>query len=142
MKKKKEAAEKVAKLLRLAKGTKNVHEAASARKQAEKIMNEHALTEEDLACGRMAIAFDELVDLMSDFVLHHPKVPEGLFDTTTIVADVLKRIKSIEETDKSIRLKQFVTLIRTTSFVAGDHPLISGLKHLVDITLKKHEILI
>lgn len=139
---KKDAAEKVAKLMRLAQGTKNQHEAMAARSQANKLASEHGLTPNDLASGKRAVAFDDLVDRLHAYVMQHPKTQTAgeLFAHTPIIEDVLAKIKGIEETDKSVKLGQIVTIVRTAAFVAGDHPVIASLKHLVDTTLQRHDI--
>jgi carboxylesterase type B len=136
------AAEKVAKLMRLAKGSSNTHEAANARSQAEKLVKEHGLTESDLASGERAAAFDDLVDAVHAFVRNHPSIPDSMFGTSAIVTDVLNRIKNIQETEKSARLGQITTVVRAASFIAGDDPNIKGIKHILDETLRKHEIVI
>ena len=139
---KREAAEKVAKLMRLAKGSSNPHESSNARAQAEKLVNEHGLTESDLTSGERAAAFDDLVDSVHAFVRNHPSIPDGMFGTSAIVTDVLNRIKNIEETEKSTRLGQITTVVRTAAFIAGDDPNIKGIKRILDETLRKHEIII
>jgi hypothetical protein len=135
---KKNAAEKVAKLMKLAKGSSNPHEAQAARDQAEKLASEHQLSESDLETGEFAAAFDDLVDGVQKFVAGHPSIPQGLFNTSAIVTDVLHKIKNIGDTNKTTRLRQIATLLRTASFIAGDQPLISGLKNIFDTTLKNH----
>lgn len=135
---KKDAAEKVAKLMRLAKGSSNPHEAETAKAQAEKLASEHGLTESDLLAGEFAAAFDELVDGVQKFVAGHPSIPQGLFNSSAIITDVLHKIKNIGETDKATKLRQITTVVRTASFIAGDQPVISGLKNILDTTLKNH----
>jgi hypothetical protein len=137
---KKAAAEKVAKLMRLAKGSSNPNEADNARQQAEKLAAEHGLTSSDLESGEMAAAFDDLVDNIQRFVAGHPALPEGLFNSSAIVTDVLHKIKNIGETDKAARLRQVTTLVRTASFIAGNNTTISGIKSVLDTTLKNHGI--
>jgi hypothetical protein len=136
------AAEKVAKLMRLAKGSSNPHEAATARAQAEKIVKAQGLTENDLTSGERAAAFDDLVDTVHAFVLNHPAIPDGMFGTSAIVTDVLNRIKNIKETEKATRLGQITSVVRTAAFIAGDDPTIKGIKKILDDTLRKHEITI
>ena len=136
------AAEKVAKLMRLAKGSSNPHEASNARAQAEKLVKEHGLTESDLTSGERAAAFDDLVDAVHAFVRNHPAIPDGMFGATAIVTDVLNRIKNIEETEKSTRLGQITTAVRTASLIIGDDPTVKGIKKILDKTLRKHEIVI
>ena len=136
------AAEKVAKLMRLAKGSSNPHEASNARAQAEKLVKEHGLTESDLTSGERAAAFDDLVDAIHAFVRNHPAIPGGMFGTSAIITDVLNRIKNIEETEKASRLGQITTVIRAASFIAGDDPSIKGVKKILDETLHRHEIII
>jgi hypothetical protein len=137
---KKEAAEKVAKLMKLANGSSNKHESDTARSQAEKIANEHGLTASDLESGELAAAFDDLVDGVQRFVANHPSMPEGLFNSSAIVHDVLNKLKNIGETDKATKLRQVTTAIRTASFVMGGNQTISGLKSVLDATLKSHGV--
>jgi hypothetical protein len=137
---KKDVAEKVAKLMKLAKGSTNPHEAASAKKQAEKLVQEHSLTDDDLMSGEMATAFDELVDSIQKLVASHPDLPSGLFNSSAIVTDVLHKIKNLGDTDKSKRLRQITTLVRTVSFIAGDNPIIAEVKAILDSTLKNHGV--
>lgn len=136
------AAEKVAKLMRLAKGSSNPHEASTARAQVEKLVREHGLTEADLTSGARAAAFDELVDSVHAFVRNHPTIPDGMFGTSAIVTDVLNRIKNIKETEKATRLGQITKIIRTASFIVGDDPIVKGMKNALDETLRRHEITI
>ena len=137
-----EAAEKVAKLMRLAKGSSNPHESSNARAQAEKLVKEHGLTETDLTSGERAAAFDDLVDAVHAFMRNHHAIPGGMFDTSAILTDVLNRIKNIQETEKATRLGQITTLVRAASFVVGDDPNIKAIKRILDDTLRKHEITI
>ena len=134
------AAEKVAKLMRLAKGSSNAHEAANARTQAEKLVREHGLTETDLTSGVRAAAFDDLVDSVHVFVRNHPAIPDGMFGTSAVVTDVLNRIKNIKETEKAARLVQITQFIRAASFIVGDDPTVKGIKKSLDETLHRHEI--
>lgn len=136
---KKEAAEKVAKLMKLANGSNNPHEAETAKKQAEKIANEHRLSSSDLETGKLSAAFDELVDGIQRFVANHPAIPEGLFNSSAIVHDVLNKIKNIGEADKSVRLRQVTTIIRTASFFTGNQT-ISGIKAVLDSALKNNGV--
>ena len=135
---KKEAAEKVAKLMKLAKGSPNPHEAQTARDQAKKLASEHGLSKSDLETGEFAAAFDDLVDGVQKFVAGHPAVPQGLFNSSAIITDVLHKIKNIGDADKTARLRQITTLVRTASFIAGDQSLISEVKVILDTALRNH----
>jgi carboxylesterase type B len=137
-----EAAEKVAKLMRLANGSSNQHESSTARSQAEKLVKEHGLTDDDLVSGKKAAAFDDLVDTVHAFVRNHPAVPDGIFGTSAIITDVLNRIKGIQETAKLARLRQITVMIRTASFISGDDPTIKGIKTILDEILHRHDITI
>lgn len=136
----KEAAEKVAKLRRLARGSKNPHEAEMAREQADKLAARHGLASADLEAGSMGAAFDDLVDQVKTVVAGHASIPAGLFNTEGIINDVLGKIKSIGESDKSARLRQIATLIRTASFFAGDNKVVAEMKAVLDTTLKNHDL--
>jgi len=85
----KEAAEKIAKLERLARGTSNPHEAESARAQAAKLASEHCLTDNDLKTGKMGAAFDDMVDEVGKLT---SSMPGGLFGAGTVVQEVLRAI--------------------------------------------------
>lgn len=137
-----EAALKHAKLLRLARGTANHHEAAAAKQQAEKIAAEHHLGPADIESGRSGAAFDDLVDELQRFVAERGDELGGLFGAGPIVRDVLSKIKSISDDDKSLHLLQFANLVRTASLVAGNTPTIKKLKQILDTTLKNHELVL
>jgi hypothetical protein len=134
----KDAAEKVAKLMKLANGSSNANEAATAKAQAEKLVAEHGLTDNDLLSGEMAAAFDDLVDSVQKVVASHPALPPGLFNSSAIVTDILHKIKNLGDTDKATRLKQITTIVRTASFIAGDKPIVAEIKAVLDSTLKNH----
>ena len=136
-----EAAEKVVKLRRLASGTTNEHEALSARTQADRLIREHFLTEDDLTSGERAAAFDDLVDALHHYAAAHPVLPGEMFETSTVLGDILRKVKNIKKTDKSRYLHQFATYIRTATFVAGDHvPSLREIKRILDDTLHSHQI--
>lgn len=136
----KDAAEKVAKLMKLANGSTNPHEAATAKRQANKLVEEHGLTDSDLMSGEMAAAFDDLVDSVQKVVANHPALPPGLFNSSAIITDILHKIKTLGDTDKATRLRQITTIVRTASFIAGDTPVIAEIKAVLDSTLKNHGI--
>ena len=136
-----EAAEKVAKLRRLASGTTNEHEALSAKTQADRLIKEHFLTEDDLTSGERASAFDDLVDSLHHYATVHPVLPGEMFETSTVLGDILRKVKNIKKTDKARYLYQITTYIRTATFVAGDHvPSLREIKRILDDTLRSHQI--
>ena len=136
-----EAAEKVVKLRRLALGTTNEHEALSARTQADRLIKEHFLTEDDLTSGERSAAFDDLVDALHHYATDHPALSGGMFDTSTVLGDVLRKVKNIKKNDKSRYLHQITTYIRAATFVAGDHvPSLKEIKRILDDTLHSHQI--
>lgn len=137
---KREAAEKVAKLMKLARGSTNPHESSTARKQADKIARENDLTTQDLEVGEMGAAFDDLADQVGKLV---PSLPTaGMFNTQTIVRQVIESIKTIDKSDKAARLRQIVSLVRGASFFAGDNKTIAEIKTILDSTLKNHQLVI
>ena len=137
---KKEASEKVAKLLRLAKGSTNPHEAATAKAQAEILMQKHGLTPADLAAGQKAAAFDDLFDQIYRYVQQHPNVPKGIFDTSSVISDVIMKAKNIAATDKAAAFDKIVTGTSCIFAIFGDNPTISEINSIMTGTLKKHEI--
>ena len=142
----KEAAEKVAKLRKLANGSSNPHESESAWTQAAKLIEEHHLTDHDLSSGSMAAAFDDLVDGLQKYMANLPAMPEGLLGsggTLAIVTDVIHRIKTIDDSEKATRLRQFTTLVRTISFITGNNnPTLSSIKSILDTALRNHGVAI
>lgn len=139
---KREAAKKIAKLQRLARGSPNPHEAESAMAQAAKLAQEHGLGIADLEVGKMSAAFDELVDQVGKFVAGKPEIPAGLFDARAIIDEALRSIKNIGEDDKAKKLPQIVTIVRTAALFAGGNPAVSEVKKTIDLVLKNHELTI
>lgn len=139
---KKEAAKKIAKLRRLARGSPNPHEAESAMAQAARLAQEHGLAAADLEVGEMSAAFDELVDLVGKFVASKPEMPAGLFDARAIIDEALRSIKGIEEDDKAKKLPQIVTIVRTAALFAGGNAAVAEVKKTVDLVLKNHSLTI
>ena len=137
-----EAAEKVAKLRRLARGTSNEHEASTAEAQAKKIVVEYKLTRDDLSGGEKSDAYDDLVDTLHKFAVHHPDMPGGMFNTSAVIHDMLGKIKSIDKAKKSTYLSWLTGGVRTLSFIAGDQPEIKELKRIWDETLLRHNLVL
>lgn len=105
-----EAAEKVAKLMRLAKGTPESHEASSARSQARKIVREYELSAEDLSAGKKAAAFDTLVKEILHLVppLHEP-----------LVGAIRQKLAGLTKSHKSHHLEDASKLVEVASLVNG-----------------------
>lgn len=135
-----EAAEKVAKLRRLARGTPNVHEASVAKAQADRLAKTHGLTENDVASGERAAAFDDLIDGLHRFVANHPALPRNLPGSPSILGIILDKVKGLDKVNKGIRLGHLATIIKTVHFIAGDDPSIKEIKRILDNTLDRHEI--
>ena len=135
-----EAAEKIAKLRRLAKNNSNEYEASASRAKIDDLIAKHSLTEDDLISGEKAHAFDDLIDALHLFVIGHPMLPAGLFGNSAILRNVLDRIKNIEKNDKIVNLGRLVTIVRTASFVMGNDPSIKEIKRILDNTLHSHGI--
>jgi hypothetical protein len=125
-----EAAEKVAKLRRLARGTSNENEAATAEAQAKKIIAEYKLTRDDLS------------GTLHKFAVSHPDLPGGLFGTSAVIHDMLAKIKSIDKAKKNTYLAWIAGSIRTLSFISGDRPEIKELKRILDETLLRHNLVL
>jgi hypothetical protein len=140
---KKEAAEKVAKLMKLARDNTCANEAVAARRQAEKIAVEHGLTQSDLETGKLAAAFDDLVDGLHKYVAQHPVAKStDLFGASSIVKQAIDKVKAMGEVDKSQKLRTIAALVRTASFIAGDNPVVKSAKAQLDSALKNHDVTI
>jgi hypothetical protein len=134
---KKDAAEKVAKLRRVAQGTSNPNEADTARRQADKLASDHGLTEQDLSSGQMAAAFDALVEEVEK-VVSRSAIPTGLFGTESVIKDVLGKIRNFREDDKAKKLRQVALVIKVGAMIAGNNTTVSEIKTVLDSVLKNH----
>ncbi len=139
-----EAAEKVAKLLRLARDNTNPHEAAAARAQAKKIMGEHKLTVDEVSAGKKARAFDDLVATLKTSIEGRGNLMPGLFSTKDVVGGILSKIEAMSDIDKSKRLDEVAKLMETACLLDGALSKIgvaspiSNLKKIFDNTLEAH----
>lgn len=140
---KKDAAEKIAKLRRLADDPRTPkHEAESARTRIAKLSVEHGLTPADLDAGRWGAAFDDLVTEVEKIVRGNPNLPVGMFGTEQILTQVLGKLRGMGEGDKASRLKQIAGLVRTASFLMGGNPTVAEIKSVIDVVLKNHQLTI
>jgi uncharacterized coiled-coil DUF342 family protein len=138
-----EAIEKVAKLRRLASDNQNPNEADTARRQADKLATEYHITEQDLSAGKIAAAYDELVDAVQQYTAQ--RMP--LIGATTsifpgvesIVTGILSQLKNAGEVDKAQRLRKIATVIRTASLFS-QHDVVVGLNSILDTIINRHEI--
>jgi len=133
---KEEAAEKVAKLMRLAKSTTESHEAATARAQARKIVKEHNLDAEDLSAGKKAAAFDVLVREILHLV---PPLQEPL------TGEIRQKLAGITKSRKSHHLEDAAKLIEVASLVNGllgkvgmGSATVTKMQKILDDTLAAH----
>lgn len=144
---KQEAAERVAKLIRLARDNANPHEAEAARSQARKIVTEHDLSVEELSAGQKAAAFDELLTKIQRVVSSHPAVPEGLFDTSSVISGLVSKMETMTKESKSKRLDEACKLLDAAAMVDGilgtvglSTSLIRTVKKIFDDTLAAHNL--
>lgn len=128
-----EAAEKVAKLRRLAERNNSPAEADSARKRADKLTKEYGLNETELSLGSRAAAFDDLMDELNAFVKKHD-VPATVLETIELV-----KTKTGKE-DKADALGKIVAGVRTVSLFFLFNKEVAGVKATVDAVLKKHGV--
>lgn len=142
-----EAAEKVAKLVSLARGNANPHEAAAARAQAKRIVDEHKLTLEEMSAGKKAHAFDDLVVAVRKTIADSPDMPPGLFGTASAVSGILNHLEKMSEESKSRRLDEVGKLIETASVlnkalsnVGLSSPIVTQIKATFDATLAAHDL--
>lgn len=126
-----EAAEKVAKLWRLAEKAGTPAEAETAKKTALKLVKEHNLTDRELSMGSRAAAFDDLMSALDTYVSGQP-VP-------VIVREVIDRMKKdTKKEDKADALGKFVVGLRAASLFVD----VRGIKTIVEEVLKKHGVTI
>jgi hypothetical protein len=126
-----EAAEKVAKLRRLAAGTNNEAEASSARRRADELIKQHNLTEVELSAGSRAAAFDDLLTELDGYVRKH-QVP-------TVVFEVIEKMKKeTKKEDKAKMLEKFATVVRGASLFLD----VGDVKKVLDQVLTKHGVTI
>ena len=130
-----DAAERVAKLMRLAKSPEP-HEAASARKAARKIVREHDLSLEDLSAGKKAYAFESLVGEVARLV---PSLQEPL------VRELRRKISGLTRARKSRCLEDASKVLEVASLVNGllsrvgmGSATVAMLQTILDDTLEDH----
>jgi len=136
----KEAATKYAKLIRLADGNSNPHEAESARQQAANLASEYSLKPSDLESERLNEAFDDLVVRLEEFIAMKESDLGGLFGAGPIVKEVTSKIRTSTEIDKPAYLRKFTAVLRMVSLVSGGNSPITTLKKILDEVLKKHNL--
>jgi hypothetical protein len=138
-----EAAEKVAKLKRLADDPRTPKpEAESAERQWRRLCDEHHLSADDLQERQLIAAFDELVESVEKIIKTHPRLPRGMFGAEAAIGHVLRHVRSLEEPAKKIRLKQIVTIVRAASYVAGTNTTVAEIKAAIETSLKNHDVII
>jgi hypothetical protein len=146
---KQDAAEKIAKLMRLARSNTNPHEAAAARAQARKIVEEHGLSLEELSAGKKAQAFDDLVAAIRKTISSNPEMPTGLFGTSSVVSEILSKLEALSKDSKSKRLDEAYKLVDAASLFNGalgalglglGVPLVKNLKKIFDDVLADHDL--
>lgn len=126
-----EAAEKVAKLRRLAAGTNVAAEADSAKRRADELIKQFGLTEVELSAGSRANAFDDLLTELDGYIRKH-EVP-------TVVFEVIERMKKdTKKEDKAKALEKFVTVVRGAALFLD----VGGVKKVMDQVLAKHGVTI
>lgn len=126
-----EAAQKVAKLRKLAAGTNNAAEAASAKRRADELTKQFGLTEVELTAGSRAAVFDDLLTELDGYVRKH-EVP-------SVVFEVIERMKKdTKEEDKAKMLGKFATVVRGASLFLD----VGGVKKVLDEVLAKHGVTI
>lgn len=138
---KREAAEKIAKLRKLSDDPRTPStEAASARRTADRLATEHHLGPADLEIGKMCSAYDDLIGEVEKIVKNNPRLPAGLFGSEQVVRDVVGKLRQADDSDKSSRLRKFVTVVRTASMFVGDNKYVSEIKIVMDTVLKNHGV--
>jgi hypothetical protein len=139
-----EAAEKVAKLRRLADDPRTPRtEAQTARGTADKIAREHELGEQDLAVGRMCAAFDDLIGELEKAIQQRSgQIPTGMFGAGHAIKTALDGIRKMTDVDKATRLRQLTGVVRTAALFVGDHPVVAEVKAVLDTVLKNHDLML
>jgi hypothetical protein len=142
-----EAAEKVAKLVRLSRDNPNPHEASAARDRARKIVAEHDLTVEELSAGKKAAAFDDLLAALRKSLASSPGLLPGLFDTSGVVSGVLAKLETLSKESKSQRLDEAYKVVEAAALLNGGLGIlgigttaISRVKKIFEDALAAHDL--
>jgi len=85
----------------------------------------------------MGAAFDDMVDEVGKLT---SSMPGGLFGAGTVVQEVLRAIKDVDEVDKQSRVRQITVLVKAAHLIAGDVPVVAQLKTTVDNILRAHDL--
>lgn len=133
---KQQAIARINKLERLAKNhAAQPNEVENARRMIGELKTKFSLSNEDLAQGTRAEAFDELMEELDRYVSRHrDQIPSAVFE----VFDKIK--KDVSEKDKAATLEKIVTGVRVTSLLFGFNPSVRTIKETVNTVLTKYEI--
>lgn len=136
-----EAAIKVAKLRRTARGTTNPAEANTARTIADKLETEHHLTDNDLTDGQMGAAFDDLLDQLQQVIKQRASIMTGgLLNTNSMIQDTVNQMKQTSDSQKAAQLRKVVMVSRALSFCGRHIPTVAEFCSKIETSLKNHEI--
>ena len=128
---KEEAKQKVIKLLAVANGNKNPHEADTARKQAEKLIEQYGIVfdkNEDLAK-----AFDDIIDQIVPILDSHP-------ESNSIFESIKPIVKNTDKQAKAKMVGKIEKGLKLWEIFVGDTPLYNGVKSIFDNALKNNNV--
>lgn len=132
---KKQAAEKVAKLRRLAEKAGTKQEGESAELNAKKMIDEFGLTEADLSVGAKAAAFDELIGSLDVFVKNkRDQVPGSVLS----VIDQIK--KHTKEDDKAAAFEKIVAAVKLGNMLFGHNKTVAAMGDMIETVITKHDV--
>jgi len=135
-----EAAEKVAKLRRLADSTQSPEEAENARRTSDKMVEDYGLTEYELDEGKLVEAHDDLLRELETAVSSRSSEVGDVFGTVHLVGEVASKLRSASPGDKASRLKTAAAVIRTLAFVSPRGGLAAEAKKRLELVLKRHGV--
>lgn len=135
-----EAAEKIAKLLALSRSNNNPHEAESARRRAQALMDEHKLTPEDLEAGDKAAAFDEIIVALESYIETRTEIPRGMFTQVAAVRVILTKLKSLNKIKKAARLDQVLVIVSLVEMVGFKNATLNEINTIINNVLSKYNV--
>lgn len=132
---KKQAAEKVAKLRRLAEKAGTKQEAESARRNADKIVSEFGLTDAELQTGAKAAAFNDLIDSLDSFVRTRRAMVPGS------VMGAIEQVKaSTNESEKATAFDRIAAAVKLGNLLFGHDKTVAAIGDLLANVAEKHGI--
>lgn len=132
---KKQAAEKVAKLRRLAEKAGSKEESQNAYRAIDKLILQYQLTDAELAVGAKAAAFDDLISSLDSFVRTRREQVPG-----SVMGAIEQVKKSTNEDEKAAAFDKIAVTVNLGNMLFGHNKTVAAIGDLLASVAEKHGI--